>query len=66
MCIVVLMVTSNLMTSLSLQFLPWNKGRSASCSVVVRYFDQDFRVVEDKSGDLFVYSRPVVSRSLDM
>ncbi|KAL7522156.1 hypothetical protein ACHAWX_006852 [Stephanocyclus meneghinianus] len=48
------------------KFLPWNKGRSASCSVVVRYFDQDFRVVEDKSGDLFVYSRPVVSRSLDM
>ena len=48
------------------KFLPWNKGRSASCSVTVRYVDDDFRVVEDKSGDLFVYSRPVVSRKLDI
>lgn len=48
------------------KFLPWNKGRSASCSVTVRYVDDDFRVVEDKSGDLFVYSRPVVSRELDI
>ncbi|KAL7527167.1 hypothetical protein ACHAXR_003501 [Thalassiosira sp. AJA248-18] len=48
------------------KFLPWNKGRSASCSVTVKYFDDDFRVVEDKSGDLFVYSRPVVPRNLDV
>ena len=48
------------------KFLPWNQGRSASCSVTVRYVDDDFRVVEDKSGDLFVYSRPVVSRQLDI
>lgn len=48
------------------KFLPWNKGRDASCSVTVRYYDEDFRVVEDKSGDLFVYSRPVVSRELDV
>ena len=48
------------------KFLPWNKGRSASCSVTVKYFDDDFRIVEDKSGDLFVYSRPVVSRALDI
>lgn len=48
------------------KFLPWNKGRPANCSVKVRYYDEDFRVVEDKSGDLFVYSRPVVSRTLDI
>lgn len=48
------------------KFLPWNKGRSALCSVTVKYFDEDFRIVEDKSGDLFVYSRPVVSRNLDV
>ena len=48
------------------KLLPWNKGRSASCSVTVKYFDEDFRIVEDKSGDLFVYSRPVVSRNLDV
>ncbi len=48
------------------KFLPWNQGRSASCSVTVRYVDEDFRVVEDKSGDLFVYSRPVVPRKLDV
>jgi len=48
------------------KFLPWNKGRNAECSVTVKYFDEDFRVVEDKTGDLFVYSRPVVSRNLDV
>ena len=48
------------------KLLPWNQGRSASCSVTVRYVDEDFRVVEDKSGDLFVYSRPVVPRKLDV
>ena len=48
------------------KFLPWNKGRAASCSVTVKYVDEDFRIVEDKSGDLFVYSRPVVSRKLDI
>jgi hypothetical protein len=48
------------------KFLPWNKGRSAFCSVTVKYVDGDFRIVEDKSGDLFVYSRPVVSRELDI
>ena len=44
------------------KLLPWNKGRSANCSVTVKYVDDDFRIVEDKSGDLFVYSRPVVPR----
>ncbi|KAL3774102.1 hypothetical protein ACHAWO_008498 [Cyclotella atomus] len=48
------------------KFLPWNKGRRAECSVTVRYFDEDVRIVEDKSGDLFVYSRPVVPRQLDI
>lgn len=48
------------------KLLPWNKGRMASCSVTVRYVDEDFRVVEDKDGDLFVYSRPVVPRELDL
>ena len=48
------------------KLLPWNKGRSANCSVTVKYVDEDFRIVEDKSGDLFVYSRPVVSRDLEI
>lgn len=48
------------------KILPWNKGRPASCSVNVRFVDDDFRVVEDVSGDLFVYTRPVVSRPLDL
>jgi len=46
------------------KLLPWNKGRNASCSVHVRYIDDDFRIVEDKDGDMFVYSRPVVPRAL--
>lgn len=48
------------------KLLPWNKGREAACSVFVRYVDDDFRIVQDKSGDLFVYSRPVISRPLDL
>jgi len=47
------------------KLLPWNKGREASCEVAVRYVDNDFRVVEDVSGDFFVYTRPVVARPLD-
>jgi hypothetical protein len=58
-------IALTLLTSV-IKFLPWNKGRTASCSVVVRYCDEDFRIVEDKSGDLFVYSRPVVSRNLEI
>uniref|UniRef100_A0A7S4JBV9 Plastid lipid-associated protein/fibrillin conserved domain-containing protein n=1 Tax=Odontella aurita TaxID=265563 RepID=A0A7S4JBV9_9STRA len=48
------------------KLLPWNKGRAASCSVTVKYVDEDVRIVEDKDGDLFVYSRPVVPRELDL
>ena len=47
------------------KLLPWNKGWAASCSVTVKYVDNDFRVVEDGSGDFFVYTRPVVARPLD-
>lgn len=48
------------------KLLPWNKGRSASCSVNVKYVDEDFRIVEDADGELFVYTRPVVARPLDI
>lgn len=48
------------------KLLPWNKGREALCSVFVKYVDKDFRVVEDKDGDLFVYCRPVIPRKLDL
>mmetsp|Transcript_29536 Transcript_29536/g.43568 ORF Transcript_29536/g.43568 Transcript_29536/m.43568 type:complete len:326 (+) Transcript_29536:60-1037(+) len=46
------------------KLLPWNKGRKATCSVNVKYVDQDMRIVEDNDGDLFVYTRPVVPRPL--
>ena len=48
------------------KLLPWNKGREALCQVWVRYCDDDFRIVEDRSGDLFVYTRPLVPRPLDL
>ena len=48
------------------KLLPWNKGREASCELKVRYVDEDFRIVEDGSGDYFVYTRPVVPRALDL
>ncbi len=44
------------------KLLPWNKGRPAACSVALKYVDEDFRVVEDLDGELFVYTRPVVAR----
>jgi hypothetical protein len=48
------------------KLLPWNKGREADCKVFVRYVDSDFRIVQDASGDFFVYTHPVVSRPLDL
>lgn len=48
------------------KLLPWNKGRDAVCKVFVRYVDDDFRIVEDVSGDYFVYTKPVVPRPLDL
>jgi hypothetical protein len=48
------------------KLLPWNKGRDADCKVYVRYVDDDFRIVQDVSGEYFVYTRPVVPRSLDL
>jgi len=44
--------------------LPWNGGRDATCSVLVRYCDDDFRIVQDIGGDYFVYARPVIPRPL--
>ena len=32
----------------------------------VKYYDDDFRIVEDLDGELFVYSRPVVPREFDI
>lgn len=47
------------------KWLPWNKGRPATCKVFVTYLDDDFRIVQDIDGEYFVYTRPVVSRDLD-
>lgn len=46
--------------------LPWNKGRDANCKVYIRYCDDDFRIVQDVSGEYFVYTRPVLSRPLEL
>ena len=48
------------------KLLPWNKGREATCEVKIRYCDDDFRIVEDGCGDMFVYTRPVLPRPLDL
>ena len=44
------------------KLLPWNKGRPPICQVTTKYLDDDFRVMEDVSGQYFVYSRPVCPR----
>lgn len=38
--------------------LPWNKGRKATATIKIRYCDDNFRVMEDLDGELFVYTRP--------
>ena len=44
------------------KLLPWNKGRAPECAVKLVYFDGDMRIVQDPSGDYFVYTRPVCAR----
>jgi hypothetical protein len=46
------------------RLLPWNKGRSATCNIKLKYADNDFRIMEDADKELFVYTRPVCSRPL--
>jgi len=46
------------------QLLPWNKGRKATCYVDLKYVDTDFRIVQDRDGEFFVYTRPVCSRAV--
>ena len=46
------------------KLLPWNKGRAATCSVFLRYVDDDFRIVQDVDGEWFVYTRPVATIAL--
>jgi len=48
------------------KLLPWNKGRDATCRVYVRYCDDGFRIVQDISGDYFVYTKPVIPRPLQL
>ena len=46
------------------KLLPWNRGRSATCQVEMKYLDSDIRIVEDGDGELFVYTRPVAPRDM--
>jgi hypothetical protein len=44
------------------RLLPWNRGRAPTCSIALKYLDDDFRIMEDNDGELFVYTRPVAPR----
>jgi len=44
------------------QILPWNWGKKPTCSVTLRYLDENFRIVQDADGEYFVYARPVAPR----
>ncbi|GMH70759.1 hypothetical protein TrRE_jg12121 [Triparma retinervis] len=48
------------------KLLPWNKGRPASCKATQAFCDENFRVARDIDGEMFVYTRPVVPRPLDL
>lgn len=41
------------------RLLPWNQSRAPICSIKIKYADEDFRVMEDRDGEFFVYSRPI-------
>eukprot|EP00601_Ochromonadales_sp_CCMP2298_P018823 CAMPEP_0173304792 /NCGR_PEP_ID=MMETSP1143-20121109/19636_1 /TAXON_ID=483371 /ORGANISM="non described non described, Strain CCMP2298" /LENGTH=316 /DNA_ID=CAMNT_0014245641 /DNA_START=33 /DNA_END=980 /DNA_ORIENTATION=- len=41
------------------KLLPWNKGRAAVATIKIRYSDEDFRIMEDVDGEMFIYTRPV-------
>jgi len=42
------------------KLLPWNWGGAPTCSVSIKYVDDEFRIAEDKYGQLFVYMRPIL------
>lgn len=42
--------------------LPWNNGRAPTCSVALKYLDNDMRIVADEDGEYFIYTRPVDPR----
>jgi len=46
------------------KLLPWNRS-PPTCSVQLVYYDGDFRIVQDSSGELFVYARAIAPRPLD-
>ncbi|CAE7809448.1 unnamed protein product [Symbiodinium sp. CCMP2592] len=46
------------------QLLPWNGGRKPTCSVELKYLDDDMRIVADRDGEMFVYVRPVDPRGM--
>jgi len=46
------------------QTLPWNNGRRPTCSVTLKYLDEDMRIVEDRDGEYFVYTRPAAPRGI--
>ena len=47
------------------KLLPWNKGRAPTCSVFLKYLDDDMRVVQDVDGEYFVYTRPVYTIAVE-
>lgn len=40
------------------RLLPWNKGRAPTCSIKIKYFDRDMRIMQDIDGEYYVYARP--------
>jgi hypothetical protein len=39
------------------RLLPWNKGRVPTASTYVKFVDEDFRVMADRDGEMFVYCK---------
>jgi len=39
--------------------LPWNKGEEPTATLKVLFCDDEFRIMQDVDGEVFVYTRPV-------
>ena len=48
------------------QQMPWNQGRPPAFRLFVRYADGDFQILQDATGEYFVYTKPVMPRPLDL
>lgn len=46
--------------------LPWNKGEEPTATLKVLFCDDEFRIMQDVDGEVFVYTRPVFTEEVEL